>query len=180
MITPRPIFLAAACAILLAQVGRSADASKHAEYLGGSVRSIPPNCIGSLELDDPTELQFKTGKTTIRVPYSQIKTANFAGHKSGHRTIAHIPLPNMPASGGSTLDLSYRDEHGHVNTMSFRLFGKGLAKAEFTLNERLEADKKSAQSGPRMKLQESWWGDKYWKTNRNKSAWPESEAVGTK
>ena len=155
--------------------------SKDAEYLGGSVKSIPVKTVGSLDLDDREELQFKTAEATVKVPYSRIKTVNFSRAKSAARKVGPVPLPKLPLlHRDELLDLSYRDEGGHICTMSFRLTGKALASAESTLTERMDSTGKTAQTAGRQKLPEAWWGDKYWKTTRNKGTWPETETLGTK
>ena len=170
---------------LAALPGWASSTSKEAEYLGGSVKSIPVKTVGSLNLDDREELQFKTAEATVRVPYTRIKTVNFSRAKSSARKVGPVPLPKLPLlhhviRRDQLLDLSYRDEGGHICTMSFRLTGKALSSAEFTLSERMDSNGKPAQTAGRQKLPEAWWGDKYWKTTRNKGTWPETETVGTK
>lgn len=168
---------------LAALPGWASSPSKEAEYLGGSVKSIPVKTVGSLDLDDREELQFKTAEATIRVPYTQIKTVNFSRAKSSTRKVGPVPLPKLQLPlihHAQLLDLSYRDEGGHICTMSFRLTGKALAEAESTLSERMDLNGKPAQTAGGQKLPEAWWGDKYWKTTRNKGTWPETETLGTK
>lgn len=174
-------FVLLACSVLLAAPsGRAASASKEAEYLGGSVKSIRVNTVGSLDLDDLEDLQFKSNGATMRVPYARIKTVNFDHAQSQTRKVAHVPLPKLPLfRRDQRMDLSFRDENGRIGTMSFRLTGKALSSAEFILSERMDSSPKSRQNAARTKLPEAWWGDKYWKTTRNKGAWPDPEPAGT-
>jgi hypothetical protein len=166
-----------------AQAGFGAPHPNEAQYMYGTVKTIPTNTVGSLDLTDPSALQFQYGNSKYKLEYHQIKSFRFSDVKSEPRTIVHVPVPKLPFhSREQVLDISFYEKEGKVGTVSFRLTGKNLNSAEWMLSERIRLDKVASENAGRTKLPESWWGDKYWKTNRNKPAWPDAnaEAVGTK
>ncbi len=183
-ITVPALFTAAL--LTCAQAGFGAPHPNEAQYLYGTVKTIPTNTVGALDLTDTSELQFQYGDLTYRVPYRNIKSFRLSESKPQARNFAHVPLPNLslPFHSQKTqiLDVSFFDKNGAVGTVSFQLVGKNLASAEWVLGERIRVDKEAAQNASRPKLPESWWGDKYWKTNRNHPIWPDAttEPVGTK
>lgn len=177
-------FTALFTASILVQTGSAASGPTEAQYIYGTEKAIPPDTVGSLDVTDPAKLQFQYGRDLgFKLPYSKIKNYEFSKTKGAGRSIAHVPIPKVPfLNRQEVLNLSYFTEQGGVNTASFRLSGKDLSSLQWTLSQRVEAGKKSAESASRTKLPESWWGDRYWRTTRNKAAWPEppAEAVGTK
>jgi len=169
----------------VAQASFGAMNPNGAEYVYGTVKTIPTNTAGSLDLTDPSELQFQYGDLKYKLPYRQIKSFHFSQAKTAQRTIVHLPVPKLPLpfhSHEQMLDVSFFEKDGRVGTVSFRLTGKNLNSAEWMLTERIRVDKQMAQNAGRAKLPESWWGDKYWKTNRNRPGWSDgtAEPVGTK
>jgi hypothetical protein len=166
-----------------AQAGSVAPNPNEAQYVYGTVKTIPSNTVGSLDLTDPSELQFQYGDLKYRLPYRQIKSFQLSGAKAPQHTIAHLPV-KLPAfhSHEQMLDVSFFEKEGSVGTVSFRLTGKNLKTAEWILAERVRVEKEAAQNPGRAKLAEPWWGDKYWKTPRNRPGWPDAtaEPVGTK
>ena len=165
-------------AFLLLAVSLSAATAPRAEYLGGTVKSIPLNTSGALDLTDATDLQFQFGTLAYRLPYEHIRNIGFSEPSAPRRSIAHVPLPHRKTGvGHRTLDLSFRDSGGRLGTMSFRLSGAEVSSLEWLLSERMSAQQKPAESANRTKLPESWWGDRYWKTNRNKAIWPDPAAA---
>lgn len=175
--------LFAVSVLSVAQAGSGSPNPNEAQYVYGTVKTIPSNTVGALDLTDPGELQFQYGDLKYRLPYRQIKSFRLYGAKSAPRTIAHLPLPKLPAfhPHEQMLDVSFFEKEGSVGTVSFRLTGKNLVAAEWMLSERIREDKEAAQSAGRTKLTDPWWGDKYWKTTRNRPGWDApTEAVGTK
>jgi hypothetical protein len=171
--------ISAATLMMLPQAIPAASPTTQAQYVYGTVKSIPADSAGSLDLTEQTDLKFQFGKSSYRLPYGRIKSFQFSETKAPARSIAHVPLPNLLRSRAKTLDVSFYDAGGSVGSLSFRLTGRNVSSAEWLLKERIRLEKESAQG--RAKLPESWWGDRYWKTTRNKSVWPDpAEPAGTR
>lgn len=171
------VLLAVACGLGAASVPGPAP---KADYLGGTVRSIPAHTVGDLDLSDSKDLQFKFGTLAYRLPYERIRNVDFSEPSGRSRALAHVRLPRRHAQGVRMLDLSFRENTGGLGRMSFRLSGGALASVQSQLSERIDAHKQPGEAGSRTKLPESWWGDQFWKTNRNKSAWADLAGDGAK
>ncbi len=164
-----------AVAVILCPAGWCATRTNDAEYLGGTVKSIQPKTAGALDLDDSSDLQFKFATSTYRLPYSQIRSFHFSEASKPRPRLGLVPLPKLPfKSREQVLDLSFKDGGGDLGTVSFRLTGNHRSSTEWILSQRIEKDKKAGEHAEQMKHPEAWWGDKYWKTSRNKAVWLES------
>lgn len=154
------------CLIFLA----AALYGSEAEYLGGTVKSIPKNMTGQLDLTDPSNLVFTYSKGTYRLPFENIKNFDITPAKSRqHRSglLRHVPVPRLPWSQQvELLNLSFRGEDHASEVISFKLTGKDLATTEWALKSRLEEPRESNTAASRAKLSESWWGDRFWRTTR--------------
>jgi hypothetical protein len=151
-----------------------------AEYLGGTVKTIPEKTAGSLDLTSPSDLRFLYGKSEFKIPYGKIKDFQLSGSRVGHYHLGQVPLPNVPwRSREHFLDLSFRNDNNSISTISFRVEGKGLESTVWILKQRIEKEKQESKVTGRTKLADSWWGDDIWKTNRNKPTWPDSGADGS-
>ena len=173
-------YLAAVLFISVAYV--SAANRSDAEYLGGTVKTIPSNTVGTLDLNDPKDLVFHYGRNFFRLPFEKIRTYEIAHANPARRTLGHVPLPRMPWKQDQVLNVSFRGIGNETGVLSFKLNGKDVSMAEWALKSRVDDPKESASNGARSKLPESWWGDRYWHTLRNSALWPSSEpeSAGTK
>lgn len=148
-----------------------------AEYLGGTVKSIPKNMTGRLDLTDPSNLIFTYGKGVYRLPFEDIKSFEITPAKSPQHRLG-VPVPRLPWSQQTELlNLSFRGEDHVSEVISFKLTGKDLTTTEWALKSRIEEPRESNTAAGRTKLPEAWWGDRYWRTTRNST---QAESAGTK
>ena len=143
-----------------------------AEYVGGTAKGIPANATGSLSVNDSRELSFNYGQSVYKLPYSQI-TGTEIMQGEGHHILHKIPVPSLFGKKRETLAINYKDKAGANGTLNFELSAR-QAKAT---REAIDAWKTEAQSMGASQPGE-WWGDRYWKTNRNKGTW-ETVTAGT-
>ena len=137
-----------------------------AQYVGGTRNAIPANTIGSLSLDDSKEFKFKYGGTAYRIAYTQITNSDLQKADDIHRLFGRVPLPSLtPWKRKQNLSISFKDTGDKVGTLNFLLGTKDAALAESLLAAR--RDGKPSQET----ADDSWWGDKYWKTSRNRATW---------
>jgi len=136
-----------------------------AEYVGGTVKSIPVNVSGSLSTADAKELQFNYGQSVYRLPYAQI-TSTDAAAGEGRHLLHKIPVPSF-GKRKETLAINYKDAAGANGTLNFEL-SSHQAKAT---REAIAAWKATPQTAASTPESTDWWGDRYWKTNRNLSTW---------
>lgn len=156
--------------IVVAMVPPAALWAANAEYVGGSVKSIPMNAVGSLNCDNAKELRFSYGQGIYKLPYEQIVGTEIAKGETRH-VLHKIPVPSLFGRQKQTLTISYKDPSGTSGSLSFEL---SAWQAKATQNSIAEA--KELPLAAAAAASDEWWGDQYWKTTRNKAAW---EAAGT-
>lgn len=171
--------------LCIALVSTASIYGAEAAYLGGTVKSIPAETTGTLDLSDPNDLIFSYPKGIYRLPFEQIKSFQWERAKpEGKRLLGHVPVPRLPhlpwGKDEDVLNLSFRAHENSTGVLSFRVSGKDRPATGWALESRIE-EPKSAPRTTGVRLTQSWWGDRYWKTNRNAAAWPasESETAGT-
>ena len=141
------------------------------EYVGGTVKSVPANTTGWFNFDDNKELRFTYGESVYKLPYTQITSTDIVKGET-HHILRRIPVPSlMPGRQRETLTIAYKDAAGASGTLNFQLAASQAWAARDTI-----AAKKSAAEAAAAGQSAQWWGDKLWKTNRNKGTWEAGEA----
>ena len=145
-------------------------ASNTIEYVSGTEKSIPANSVGSFNFDSSKEMWFTYSASVYKLPYEQITSTDIAKGET-HHVLRKIPVPSlMPGHKKETLTINYKDATGATGSLSFVLTASNAAAAQETI-----ASKKAAPQATATQSTE-WWGDKIWKTNRNKAAWDAQSA----
>ncbi len=155
-------------------------ASSTVEYVGGTVKVIPANSVGSFNFDDAKEMRFNYGSAMFKIPYEQITTTDIS-KAEGHHLLGKIPVPSFSSGRRKqTLSISYKDAAGAAGTLNFVLSANQASVARQTITDRKTLPQNTSASQSM-----EWWGDKYWKTSRNKGVWEggnaqNAPAAGTK
>ena len=111
------LFSTIALAILPVAVLRASD---NAEYVGGTVKSIPMNATGFIELNDTKVLKFNYGVATYKLPYDQITGTEVTKGDTRH-VLKKLPVPKLFGSKKETLTISYKDSAGVTGKLDFDL-----------------------------------------------------------
>jgi|HubBroStandDraft_4_1064222.scaffolds.fasta_scaffold380848_1 hypothetical protein len=161
------LFSTIALAILPVAGLRAADT---AEYVGGTVKTIPMNATGFIEFNDTNVLIFNYGVATYKLPYEEITGTEVTKGDSKH-VLKKLTVPKLFGTRKETLTISYKDAAGVTGKLDFDLSGRlasGIIVAIAQMKEFREAnaERESAE----------WWGDKYWKTVSNKPVWDANSA----
>jgi hypothetical protein len=142
-------------------------ASDSVQYVGGTVKSIPVNSGGSFNFDDAKEFRFHYNGSVYRLPYEQITSTEI--EKADVRRVLHIfpAISPIASHRRQTLVINYTDPSGATGTLNFELMAYQAEETQDTI-----AAKKGPGPGTFAgQAAKAWWGDKYWKTLRNKSEW---------
>jgi hypothetical protein len=141
-------------------------ASGLVEYVGGTVKAIPTNATGAFSFDDSRNLLFSYGGSAVySLPYEQITSTDVTKAES-HHILRKIPVPSFaPEKRKETLTIAYKDAAGISGTLNFELRASQATEARDTI-----AAKKAFAAASAIPSNE-WWGDRWWKTNRNQAAW---------
>jgi hypothetical protein len=155
-----------ALAILPVAILRASDS---VEYVGGTVKSIPLNSVGILDLDDTKVMKYNYGSSIYKLPYAQITGTEIAKSETHH-------MFKLPTFGRKkeTLTISYKDAAGVTGKLSFELAGRLATSVQNSIAELKALPEAEAQAAADAS---EWWGDKYWKTLRNKSNWDTNAAA---
>lgn len=175
------------CGLVLSATLDCASVASHsdAEYVGGTVKAIPSNTPGTLDLSDPTDVVFRYGRNFYRLPFEKIKSYEIERSRPAVRAFGRVTVPGVPWKQEQILNLSFRGSNNEVGVVSFKIKGKDAGRTEWALKARVDSSQdasSAAGDGARPKLPEAWWGDRWWRTNRNAALWPSTAAdpAGTK
>jgi hypothetical protein len=170
----RLALFSAAAVIALPQISVKAE-NIDAQFVGGTRNAIPANTIGTLNLDDAKELKFNYGGAVYRVPYAQITGSDIQKSEDGRKLFGHVPLPSLtPWKRKQVLSISFKDSGDKTGSLNFQLWTKDAALAQTMLAERRDPKASTSQTAV---SDDSWWGDKYWKTVRNHNTWGSEKPV---
>jgi hypothetical protein len=142
------------------------------QYVGGTVKSIPVNSTGTFNFDDAKEFRFIYNGAMYKLPYDQITSTEI--EKAELRRVWRVFPAMSPIASHrqQTLVINYTDSTGATGSVNFELPAYRAEDAQQTI-----ASKKSPISpAAAAAASNEWWGDKYWKTVRNKPAWDAAEA----
>ena len=146
------------------------SAADTAEYTGGTVKSIPMNSIGFLNLEDTKVMKFTYGQAVYKLPYDQITGTEVTKGDTKH-VLKKFPVPSLFGKNKETLTISYKDLAGVTGKLSFEVTARLAASVQDTIQEQKALPLAEATIDPN-----EWWGDKYWKTTRNKATWDANNA----
>ena len=128
------------------------------------------NSIGFLNVDDTKVMKFNYGQTAYKLPYEQITGTEVTKSEARH-VLKKFPVPNFGRKK-ETLTISYKDAAGVTGKLSFEVSARIAASVQSTI-----ADVKALPDAATVANDsKDWWGDKYWKTERNKGTWDASTA----
>ena len=172
--------------VLTATVALMTPAAIHAAspntalLVGGTVKGIPANSVGSLDVTNSSELRFHYGKSVFALPYQQITNTQVVEPDGRH--LWKVPVPTL-GKGSRLLTITFKD--GDASRMlTFKAPAHTVSQLVSAIDDRRETPKTASASASAKasvtQTPEVWWGDRYWKTNRNKAKWPtpESETQG--
>ena len=142
-------------------------------YIGGNVADLAPN-TGATLYSSSQAMELRTPLHTVEVPYAQISKAEMG------QIVEHTYEPEAPykvwslpkrliRTQGQEMTLTFSGANGESQTMTIELSKKAAAK----LMTRIE--RRSA-----IVANSNWWGDDYWKTNRNKEQWNAPSTIAKK
>ena len=149
-----------------AMLAGSSGTSGTVQYVGGTVQSIPVNAAGTFNFDSARELSFNYGGSVYNLPYEQITGMDIK--RAELRRVHKIPVPSVfPSHWKDVLNISYKDSSGATGTLKFEMPTLEAIDARQRIEDKRAPAGESAATSPNSQ----WWGDSYWKTNRNKAAW---------
>ena len=95
----------------------------HAQYMGGTISTIPQGCSGTVAAVDEQFLVFYSKKASWRIPYDKINLIEY-GQKVDRRVLAAVlisPLFLLSKSRNHFLTVGYSDDDNHQQAMIFKV-----------------------------------------------------------
>jgi len=180
----RSLFITAAVA-LLTPITTLAGTATTAEFVSGTVMSIPAHTTGSLDTGSSTELRFRYGKSVFSLPYTNITHAEVTEPWGKH--LWRVPVPKLGKSE-RFLNISYR-EGSDSRMLTFKAPTSAVKGLLSNIKEHREDPRHVTAAAPTTGAAPppakppsiktdtvAWWGDRYWRTTRNKAKWPDVPA----
>lgn len=164
-------------------LGLLAAAGDPATYTQGTVKGLPLNTQGKIEMDGRS-LVFHHGPNHLAVPYQNITGVDVDTVGGGAKEPVykvwklHKRMAGSPAARRVTV--RYASEPNVNKMMVFTMAPEHADHVRRALDPATAKtfDKKSAMGEVKTTYREDWWGDSMWKTTRNASKWPEGRPAG--
>jgi hypothetical protein len=117
------IFRSIAGMILLCSLAVATDKGSAAEYIGGTLDSIPSRTSGTIVTNETQSLVFQTHQSVVRIPYERINQIEY-GQKVDRRYIEAIflsPLFVLSKKRAHFLTVGYETEEGQQQALVLRV-----------------------------------------------------------
>ena len=170
--------LTTAIALTIAMVvmpsAQSSDLQRPAEFISGTATTIATGTPGALDTTSHTDLEFRYHGQVFSVPYLKI-TSTATASETGHH-IWKVPVPKIGKSE-RLLTIAYRNSDDSTASVTFKVPTAMTNNLVGIIEERrspeaAQAPLKVRQEAARV-AEDEWWGNRYWKTLRNRSKWPQ-------
>ena len=143
-------------------------------YIDGNVAELSPSSGATLYMTNPQSMELKTPLHKVQIPYAQISKAELGSvmvHTADPEPLYKVwALPKrLVRSETQQMTVAFTDGNGQGQTMTLEM-SKASADSVLATIERHSG--KVANTG--------WWGDNYWKTNRNRDNWGGAGTVAQK
>jgi hypothetical protein len=163
-------------------LGLSAAGGDPATYTQGTVKGLPLQAQGRIELDGQN-LIFHHGSNHLMVPYQNITAVDVDIPGGGKEPVYKVwKLHRRLGSDSSLRRLTVRfvAEPDVVKMMVFTMAPEHAAHVQRSLQPATAKsfDKKPEMGEVKNVYREEWWGDSMWKTTRNAAKWPDNRPAG--
>jgi hypothetical protein len=143
-------------------------------YVDGNIAELSPNTGATLYLNNPQSMELRTPLHKVQVPYSQVSKAELGSvivHTYEPEPLYKVwALPKrIMKSETRQMTLDYTNGSGQDQTLTIELSRVAADSLLATIERR---------SGK--VANDNWWGDKTWKTTRNKDEWGGAGTVAQK
>ena len=145
---------------------KSADGEK-ATYLGGSVTSIPRYKEVMFDFSNAHNLSLKAEKSSVEIPYDKISKMEMGRSGWRGKRVKNVPIWFSKDSPAITIHFKSNEDVDQI--MVLALSHQDTMTAVPVLESR--TGKEVAHANLRKPEDGTWWGDRYWRTDRNAGTW---------
>lgn len=169
-----------AFAVLSCAFVYAAPRPENTTYVDGNVASLKPNTGGTLVFTDNDSMVFRTGLAEVAVPYSNILRAELGPTQTHSHDAPAYKVWDLPKRLHRTetqlLVLEFKNGLGESQSMTLELAKPAASDVLSTIEERTTKPEGSKTAASADSKDSAWWGDSFWKTNRNQDSWAGKEA----
>ncbi|HML18751.1 MAG TPA: hypothetical protein VK419_17090 [Bryobacteraceae bacterium] len=189
----------AVLALLASGAAWAATRSETTTYVDGNLTGITPNTGGTLSFTGDNGITLTTGLATVAIPYSGIHHVELGAVKETSHDVPFYKVWDLPKRFGhktqtQLLIVNFKNDAGEEKNLTLEL-AKASAESVLTTIQnrmgpnaanRVEAASAAPSAKPRTvaapakqaaSTDDSWWGDKYWKTTSNQNKWTKPAAA---
>ena len=154
-----------------------------AAFVGGTVSAIPVNTAGQLDLSDAEMLRFQYGESSYAIPYDSI--VSFRRGRGSNGGFGKRITGGAAKVGGTILPMLFSKKKyltvefraGEDTTTQQAVFQVSGDTADAAIPVLKARTRKTPEAGPTtaatLSEEDSWWGNRLWRTNRNRHLWPD-------
>jgi len=174
-------------AVLACATAFAASRAETTTYVDGNLTGVAPNTGGTLVFSDDKSMSFRTGLTTIAIPYAAITKAELGATRTNSHDVAFYKVwAHHKKTETQFLTVDFKNEEGAAKTMTLELAQPSAPEVLATIKghngsspNALASAKTDAgaKASPPTKSGSDWWGDEMWKTHSNATTW--SKPAGT-
>jgi hypothetical protein len=139
-------------------------------YVDGNVAALKPNTGGTLVFSDSKAMLFRTGLAEVAMPYDAIHKAELGATKVHSHDAPAYKVWTLPQRLHKTetqlLTVEFKSTEGEDRVMTFELAKPAASAVLATIQEKTNPTAAAAVTNGT-----AWWGDEYWKTNKNLNTW---------
>ncbi|MDX2151631.1 MAG: hypothetical protein SFV54_12915 [Bryobacteraceae bacterium] len=145
-------------------------------YLGGTVTTIPRNALGKLDLRGESEIVFLYRDPHWSLPYDKVRAIEYDPGEvvTRRRTIQTLGFAKLPMFASKPqLTIKFESGVGQTEKVVLELPKKQALTTLARLEEKTgkKAVPPTYDGGRERTDGANWWGDRYWRTNRNQQTW---------
>lgn len=185
--------------LLAASAAFAENRSETTTYIDGNLPGISPNTGGTLLISEDKSMFFRTGLTSVAVPYSGISHAELGAVRETSHDVPFYKVWARRHSKTETqyLIINFKNDEGEDRTATLELAQSSAAGVIATLEERtgksftaegpaakktqvardnqqkkpVSPEKAAFAAGKVDQSGQAWWGDDMWRTSRNADKW---------
>lgn len=150
---------------------------ERATYLGGSVISIPRYKEVMFDFADGQNLSLRYDKTAFSIPYAQITSMELGRSGWRGKRVKHVPI--WFSKDSPAITIHFKNSQDVDQVMVLAISSRDSMSAVPILQAR--TGKEVLNAGLTNTDDGTWWGDRYWRTDRNAHTWvngPQQTAAG--
>ncbi len=170
---------------ILPALGLAGSDDTTVAYLEGTIKDVPAETTGELDLTDSENLHFRYGDISYAIPFESLTSYKWGRPTEGFgegmsHSASKVGRTFMPMLyDGKFLTIRFK-AGDDPQQMVFAVPKKMVSATDPILATWVKHNHETRAKQIVAGDEGSWWGNRYWKTKRNKDLWDEAQQESTK